>query len=91
GDGWADLAGYRRWTVRPRLFWNGSNGAKAFLTVGAMTEQREGGTVPGRIVPDGSAFPQDQRSRRLDVGLNAQTPIEGVGTLYLRASGVTQS
>jgi outer membrane receptor for ferrienterochelin and colicins len=30
-------------------------------------------------------------SRRLDAGLTAQTPIEGVGTLYVRASGVTQS
>ncbi|MBE2991462.1 TonB-dependent receptor [Sphingomonas sp. CFBP 13603] len=91
GDGWASIPGYHRWTVRPRLFWNGANGAKAFLTVGAMTEQRDGGTLPGRVVPDGTAFPQDQRSRRLDAGLNAQTPIEGLGTLYLRASGVTQS
>lgn len=91
GDGWANIPGYDRWTVRPRLFWNGTNGAKAFLTVGAMAEQRNGGTLPGRTVPDGSAFPQDQRSRRLDAGLNAQTPLEGLGTLYLRASGVTQS
>lgn len=90
-DGWADIPGYRRWTLRPRLFWQGASGAKAYLTVGALTEQREGGTLPGRVVPDGSAFPQDQRSRRLDVGLNAQTPIEGLGTLYLKASGVTQS
>jgi outer membrane receptor for ferrienterochelin and colicins len=91
GDGWADIPGYDRWTVRPRLFWNGTNGAKAFLTVGAMTEQRNGGTLPGRTVSDGSVFPQDQRSRRLDAGVNAQTPLKGVGTLYLRASGVTQS
>lgn len=91
GDGWANIPGFHRWTVRPRLFWNGSNGAKVFVTVGAMTEQRNGGTLPGRVVPDGSAFAQDQRSRRLDAGLNAQTPIEGVGTLYVRASGVTQS
>jgi outer membrane receptor for ferrienterochelin and colicins len=41
-------------------------------------------------VPDSSPFRQDERSRRLEAGLNAQTPIEGVGTLYLRASGVTQ-
>jgi iron complex outermembrane receptor protein len=90
-DGWADIPGYHRWTVRPRLFWNDANGAQAFLTVGAMTEQRNGGTLPGRVVPDGSEFPQDLRSRRLDAGLNAQTPIEGLGTLYVRASGVTQS
>jgi outer membrane receptor for ferrienterochelin and colicins len=91
GDGWANIPGYHRWTARPRLFWKGTNGARVFATVGAMTERRNGGTLPGRVVPDGAAFAQDQRSRRLDAGLNAQTPIEGVGTLYVRASGVTQS
>lgn len=90
GDGWANIPGYDRWTFRPRLFWEGASGAKAYLTVGALAEQRRGGTLPGRVVPDGSAFRQDQRSRRLDAGLNAQTPIDDVGTLYLRASGVTQ-
>src|SRR3546814_2132129 len=58
GDGWADLAGYRRWTVRPRLFWKGASGAKVYLTAGAMTEQREGGTLPGRTAPDGQPFVQ---------------------------------
>ena len=91
GDGWANIPGYERWTFRPRLFCEGGNGAKAFLTVGALTEQRRGGTLAGRVVPDGSPFPQEQRSRRLDAGLNAQAPIDGVGTLYLRASGVTQA
>ncbi len=90
-DGWADMPGYERWTARPRLFWEGTAGAKALLTFGAMTEQRNGGTLPDRTAPDGSPFVQAQRSERFDVGLNAQTPIEGVGTLYLRASGVTQS
>jgi outer membrane receptor for ferrienterochelin and colicins len=90
GDGWANIPGYYRWTFRPRLFWEGANGAKVYATVGALAEQRRGGTLPGRVVPDGSPFHQDQRSHRLDAGLNAQTPIEGVGTLYLRASGVTQ-
>lgn len=91
GDGWANIPGYERWTVRPRLFWDDGSGSKLYLTVGALTEQRRGGTLPGRLAPDGSAFSQNQRSRRLDAGLNVQTPIEGVGTLYLRASGVTQA
>jgi iron complex outermembrane receptor protein len=90
-DGWADMPGYTRWIARPRLFWEGPEGAKALLTFGAMTERREGGTLPGGTVPDGSSFVQAQRSERLDLGLNAQTPVEGVGTFYLRASGVTQS
>lgn len=91
GDGWADLPGYRRWTLRPRLFWEGDSGAKAYLTVGALGEQRRGGTLPGWVVPDGTAFPQDQRSRRFDAGLTAQAPIAGIGTLHVRASGVTQT
>ncbi|KAK0341050.1 hypothetical protein LTR94_028005, partial [Friedmanniomyces endolithicus] len=33
-DGWSDIAAYDRWTVRPRLFWNGDNGASVFATVG---------------------------------------------------------
>lgn len=91
GDGWADVAGYRRWTVRPRLFWDGANGGKALLTFGAMTEEREGGTMPGRTAPDGAPFAQTLHSRRFDAGLNAQMPIPGIGTLTIRASGVTQS
>jgi len=91
GDGWADLPGYHRWTLRPRLFWTGASGAKVFLTFGAMAEQRRGGTMPGAAVPDGSTFHEDQRSRRFDAGLNAQASIGAIGTFYLRASGVTQA
>ena len=89
-DGWADMPGYRRATVRPRLFWNGANGARAFVTVGAMTEQRRGGTLPGRVVPDGRPFPQNQDSTRFDAGLVAELPAEGLGTIHVRASGMTQ-
>jgi iron complex outermembrane receptor protein len=91
GDGWANLPGYRRWTVRPRLFWEGAEGARAYLTVGALGEQRRGGTLPGRAVADGLPFTQEQRSRRLDAGLNAEAPVGGIGTVFLRASGVTQA
>lgn len=91
GDGWADMPGYERWTVRPRAFWEGPGGAKALLTFGAMTERRTGGTLPGGMVPDGSEFVQAQHSERLDVGLSVEAPVEGLGTLHLRASGVTQS
>ncbi|SFR97225.1 TonB-dependent receptor plug domain-containing protein [Sphingomonas jatrophae] len=90
-DGWASLPGYRRWTLRPRLFWEGASGAEALLTVGALGEHRAGGTLPGRTVADGSAFPEQQRSRRYDAGVNAQLPVAGWATLHLRMSGVTQS
>lgn len=44
GDGWNDIAAYERWSLRPRLFWQGENGGEAFVTLGAMTETRSGGT-----------------------------------------------
>lgn len=90
GDGWVDMPGYKRVTLRPRLHWEGDSGARAFLTVGAMTEDRRGGTLPGRNVPDGTPFAQDQDSRRFDAGLVAQMPVGSLGALHLRASGVTQ-
>jgi iron complex outermembrane receptor protein len=89
-DGWIDIPAYDRWTVRPRFFWEGADGANAFLTVGAMSENRAGGTLPGRTTPDGRPFPQTQDTRRLDAGLMAEIPMEGLGTLHFRASGVTQ-
>ncbi len=90
GDGWADMPGFERFTVRPRLFWEGVDGATALVTVGAMSEDRDGGTLPGRVVPDGRPFQQDQRSTRLDAGLVAAKPVDGLGTVRVRASGMTQ-
>ncbi len=57
GDGWSDLAGYARGVVRPRFFWNGASGRAAFLTGGITYENREGGTLPGAILPaTGAAY-----------------------------------
>lgn len=89
-DGWADIPGYERWTVRPRLFWTGDGGAEAYATVGATGEDRRGGTLPGRTVPDGTAFPQDQDTHRFDAGAVVSLPLASLGTLQVRASGVTQ-
>lgn len=89
-DGWVDMPGYERWTVRPRLFWNGAAGEQVFLTVGAMTEERLGGTLEGRTTPDGNPFPQAQDTDRLDAGLVAEAPISDIWTAHLRASGMTQ-
>jgi iron complex outermembrane receptor protein len=90
GDGWADMPGYDRATFRPRLFWDGADSAKALLTIGAMTEERVGGTLPGRSTPDGLPFPQEQDSRRFDAGLVSQFPFLAAGMLHLRASVMRQ-
>lgn len=91
GDGWLDMPAYERWTVRPRFFWEGAGGANAFFTIGTMTEEREGGTRAGRIAPDGQPFAQTQEATRFDAGLAAEFPLEAIGVLHLRASGMTQA
>jgi outer membrane receptor for ferrienterochelin and colicins len=46
-DGWANIPGYRRFTLRPRVWWTGEDGDSTFLTVGVMDEDRTGGTLSG--------------------------------------------
>jgi outer membrane receptor for ferrienterochelin and colicins len=68
GDGWADLPGYRRYTVRPRAWWNPSTDRSLFFTAGLTDEYREGGTLVGRVLPNGSPFAQALHTQRLDGG-----------------------
>jgi outer membrane receptor for ferrienterochelin and colicins len=75
-DGWADLAGYARGVVRPRLFWDGGEGRTAFLTGGITYENREGGTVSGAVLPaTGSPYTEALNTRRYDLGANVQYTI----------------
>jgi len=90
GDGWSDMPGYRRGTLRSRLFWAGPDDASAFVTLGAMRESRHGGTEQGRVVPDGRAFPQDQRTKRFDAGVVVALPAGDIGTVQLRGSAMLQ-
>ncbi len=90
GDGWLDMAAYDRLTARPRFQWDGSDGSSIYLTLGAMTEERVGGTLPGRRVPDGTRFAQIQDTERFDAGLVAETPVSDLATLNLRASAMHQ-
>ena len=89
-DGWIDVPGYRRATLRPRLYWDRADGASAFLTLGAMTESRRGGTLEGRTTPDGQPFRQEQDTDRLDAGLVAQLPLTDAVDANLRASASQQ-
>jgi iron complex outermembrane receptor protein len=89
-DGWIDMPYYERFTARPRLFREGADGASVFLTAGAMTEERIGGTLTGRTTADGRPFPQAQASDRFDAGMVAELPVEALGTFHLRASAMTQ-
>ncbi|GAB56814.1 iron complex outermembrane recepter protein [Glaciecola punicea ACAM 611] len=90
-DGWIDMAGYERYTARPRLFWDGENGASIYATAGFMTENRKGGTRARQTLPDGSTFVHNQDSERFDAGLIANTPLGDVLSLNLRASAMLQN
>lgn len=90
GDGWYDMPGYDRLTARPRFQWEGDDGSSVYLTLGALTEDRIGGTLPGMTVPDGTPFAQTQDTERFDGGLVAKTPLADIGTLNLRASAMRQ-
>lgn len=88
-DNWIDMPSYERWTLRPRLFWNADNGAKAVLTFGAMTEDRAGGTLAGALMPDGQPFLLGQSTTRRDAGAVVEIPMRETDRLHLRASAMS--
>jgi len=68
GDGWSDLPAFARAVVRPRVRIESDSGAALFVTGGAIVEQRDGGTEPGALAPDGAPFAQDLDTFRADAG-----------------------
>ena len=79
-DSWADLPGYARAVVRPRVFWDGGNGRTVFATAGFTYEDRDGGTPDGTVLPlTGLPFVEALETRRYDAGALGQfllhTPI----------------
>jgi iron complex outermembrane receptor protein len=72
-DSWADLPGYARGVVRPRVFWDGGGGKTFFATVGFTAEDRHGGTVPGAILlAAGVPYAEALATRRADGGAVGQ-------------------
>lgn len=89
-DGWADVAAFNRFTVRPRVFWDNKAGRSLFITAGAMVEDRTGGTLPGRVTPAGTSFVEGLDSKRGDVGAVMRWLL-GSAVLGVRGSFVSQS
>ncbi len=90
-DGWADVAGYGRAVVRPRVFWDDGNGRSAFLTAGVTVEDRQGGTLPGAtLATTGSSWLEALDTRRYDVGGTIQTLVGGRYVLTARGAGAWQ-
>ena len=89
-DGWADLPAYARGVFRPRVFWDGGNGATFFATGGVTVEDREGGSMPGTLLPSGVAYPEALDTLRLDAGGMGQRLVAGRYVVTARASFTQQ-
>ena len=77
-DGWADLAGYSRAVVRPRIFWDNHAGRSLFATAGVTWERRQGGTTPGHVLSaTNEPFIESLDTARFDGGVVAQTLVGG--------------
>ena len=91
-DAWADLAGYGRGVVRPRVFWDNGKGRTLFATSGFTFEDRDGGTVDARELPAiGQPYGEALETRRYDVGAVAQFLVDGRYVMTARAALVRQS
>ena len=85
-DGWTDMPGYTRYVVRPRIYIDNGGGRSAFLTGGFTSEDRDGGTMPGRVTPEGTPHVESLRSGRADVGALVRWATPDTGSLLgLRA------
>ena len=72
-DAWADLPGYARAVVRPRVFWDGGGGRTFFATTGFTFEDRDGGTLDGQVLATtGQPYVEALETRRYDAGAVGQ-------------------
>jgi iron complex outermembrane receptor protein len=89
-DAWTDIPGYRRGVVRPRFFWTGENGRNALFTIGTTLEDRRGGTLDGRVAPDGAPYTESLDTRRFDAGGIVRFPFQS-SVFSLRGSATSQA
>lgn len=91
GDGWADLARYKRAVARPRFFWDDGEGQSLFLTIGTTMENRAGGTQPNATLPKTvTPYRESLDTRRFDLGALWQT-VRGRAVITARATMARQS
>lgn len=92
GDGWADIAGYSRGEVRPRVFFDNHHGQSLFVTAGATWESRNGGTMPGATLAETQApYQESLDTGRYDVGVSGQTVLADGFVLSVRGSAAWQN
>ena len=90
-DGWADVAGYTRGVVRPRLFFDGGDGRVGFATMGLTAEERHGGTVPGAfLAATGESYSEALDTARVDAGGSWQMLLRERFVVTARAAAAWQ-
>ena len=91
GDAWADLAGYERAVVRPRVFWDGGRGRTLFATTGFTYEDRNGGTPDGEVLAaTGQPYVEALETKRYDGGAVGQFLVSGRYVVTARAAVARQ-
>ncbi len=91
-DAWADLPGYARGVVRPRVFWDDGGGRTFFATTGFTYEDRSGGTPDGDVlVATGQPYVEALETRRFDGGAAGQFLIKDRYVVTARAAIARQS
>jgi outer membrane receptor for ferrienterochelin and colicins len=91
-DAWADLPGYGRAVVRPRVFWDGGNGRTFFATTGFTYEDRVGGTPDGHVLGEtGQPYVEALETHRYDAGAVGQFLIQDRYVVTARAAVALQN
>jgi iron complex outermembrane receptor protein len=85
-DGWAEIAGYKRIVVRPRVYWARDDRSTWFMTGGWTSENRRSGTFDGARLPDFNRYSDDADTRRGDVGTVGRVVLDTTMFLTVRAS-----
>jgi iron complex outermembrane receptor protein len=90
-DGWADLPGYARAVVRPRVFWDAGDGRTFFATLGTTIENRTGGTMwDEALAATGAPYVEALRTRRVDGAAAGQMLLRGKYVFTARAAVAQQ-
>ena len=91
-DAWADLAGYGRAVVRPRLFWDGGRGRTLLATAGFTYEDRTGGTPEEQVLAaTGEPYVEALETHRYDAGAVGQFLLKGRYVMTARVAVARQS
>ncbi len=86
GDGWAEVPGYKRVVVQPRLYWTQSPTSSWFMTGGWTTENRRSGTFGNARLPDFNKYSDDADTRRANAGTVGHVQLDTNTMLTVRAA-----